>query len=92
MVAHISNPSTQDSEEGGSMSSKPAWSTYGVLSQPEHTSYLCNIVLSFKIYHLNLNFYISRMIFSNNISIFSVGLFLMIFFRIWEYIRIFIFL
>lgn len=37
MVAHISNPSTQDSEEGGSMSSKPAWSTYGVLSQPEHT-------------------------------------------------------
>lgn len=37
MVVHISNPSTQDSEEGGSMSSKPAWSTYGVLSQPEHT-------------------------------------------------------
>jgi hypothetical protein len=34
MVAHAFNPSTQEAEAGGFLSSRPAWSTKGVPGQP----------------------------------------------------------
>jgi hypothetical protein len=34
VVAHAFNPSTREAEAGGSLSSRPAWSTEGVPGQP----------------------------------------------------------
>lgn len=36
IVAHTFNPSTQESGAGGSLISKPSWSTYEVLCQPKY--------------------------------------------------------